>query len=302
MRRRAAAALAVLAACAHQGSARLALPSAWDDRRLEGALAEAKSRSVLAVLPFETGAVAQQGALRISDMLTTALLRSGRVVLVEREKIERVLDEQRFRLTGAVDDASKAAEVGKLLGADAVVFGAVTSATQETTDHFAYDLTRTEVRLDARAVDTTTGQLLFSESGEGASDAKIVRSADGTLISGLRDAGEEFRKAAANATVPLAQHIGALFPPLGFLVGGDGEELVTDLGAGRGVSVGDELVVFRVGDKLLHPVTHQWLGYQKRLLDVLVVRAVEQQRSVVARRNVSEDPLQAGDVVVRVAP
>ena len=302
MRGSALASLAVLVACAHQGGGKLALPSAWDDRRLESALTGAHARSVLAVLPFETGALGSQPELRIADMLTTELVRSGRVVLVEREKIDKILDEQRFRLTGAVDDASKAAEVGKLLGADAVVFGAVTSATQQTSDHFAYDLTRTEVRLDARAVDTTAGRLVFSEAGEGASEAKIIRSADGTLISGLRDTHEEFRKAAVNATAPLALRIGTLFPPLGFVVGNNGGELVTDLGAESGISVGDELVVFRIGDKLVHPVTHQWLGYQKRLLDVLVVRAVEKQRSIVARRHVSADALQAGDVVVLVAP
>jgi hypothetical protein len=157
------------------------------------------------------------------------------------------------------------------------------------------------VRIDARAVDTTTGRLVFSESGEGASDTKIVRSADGTLISGLRDAHEEFRKAAADATGRLGQRIGLLFPPLGFVVGANESELVTDLGAESGVAVGDELVVFRVGEKLTHPVTHQWLGYQKRLLEVLVVRAVEQQRSIVARLNAGPDAPQAGDVVVLVA-
>jgi len=54
----------------------------------------------LAVLTFETGPLGNEGELRVGDMVTTALARTGRVALVERQHIDRALDEQRFKLTG----------------------------------------------------------------------------------------------------------------------------------------------------------------------------------------------------------
>jgi hypothetical protein len=273
------------------------MPANFDDRRLEAALNGAHSRAVLAVLPFDAGPASSQG-LRISDFVTTALVKSGRIELVEREKIDRVLDEQRFRLTGAVDDASKAAEVGKLLGAEAVVFGGVSNATQQTTDKFAYDLVRTEVRIDARAVDTTTGRILLAESGQGASEAKIIRSADGTLISGLKDAREEYRKASEDAAATVARRFARLFPLLGFVLSVDGDRIMADLGTESGVGVGDELVAFRPGQRLVHPVTHERLGWDKQLLDVLVVLSVEGRSCVLKRRNEGADLIRPGDMAV----
>ena len=292
-----AAALALLAvACVHRNAA--SLPPMWDDRRLEAALSGGQAKAALAVLTFETGPLRNEGELRIGDMVTTALARTGRVALVERQHIDRALDEQRFKLTGAIDDASKAAEVGKLLGAEAVIFGAVSNATQERVDKFAYDLVRTQVRIDARAVDTTTGRIIFSESGEGISEARVVRSADGTLISGLRDTREEYRKAAAAATEALGKRIAPLFPVLGFVVSVSRDEVRADFGAESGVSVGAELVAFRTGQRLLHPVTKQPLGWEKRVLGVLVVRSVEQRGATLAPLESPAEPLRPGDVVV----
>jgi len=56
---------------------------------------------------------------------------------------------------------------------------------------FAYDVVRTEVRVDARAVDTSTGRLTFTESAEGTSEAKIVTDARGRMISGALDLDAE---------------------------------------------------------------------------------------------------------------
>jgi len=296
--RRCALACIALAACAAQSGARLALPSSWDDRRLDAVLAGGRGRAVLAVLPFDAGTLGESDKLRIGDLVTTALVRSHRVDIVEREKLEKVLDEQRFRLTGAVDDASRAAEVGKLLGAEAVVFGAVTNATQETVDQFAFDLIRTHVRIDARAVDTTTGRVTFSESGEGTSEAKVVRDVRGKLISGVRDGSEEFRKAAAIATEALGRKMARLFPVVGVVVSPGPERIVIDLGAESGLGTGDELVAVRLGEVLVHPVTHQPMGRDKKVLDRLLVEAVEQQSATVSRRGLGDEPLRAGDIVV----
>ena len=58
----------------------------------------------------------------IADELSGALMAGGSLVLVERKDLELVRDELKFQLSGDVDDES-AQSVGKLLGAEVIVFG-----------------------------------------------------------------------------------------------------------------------------------------------------------------------------------
>uniref|UniRef100_A0A7C4Y5L1 Tetratricopeptide repeat protein n=1 Tax=candidate division WOR-3 bacterium TaxID=2052148 RepID=A0A7C4Y5L1_UNCW3 len=61
-----------------------------------------------------------------SYKLTEYLTQTQRFTVLEREKIDKILQEQGFSLTGAIDQAT-AVEIGKLLGVDALIFGSVTS-------------------------------------------------------------------------------------------------------------------------------------------------------------------------------
>ena len=61
----------------------------------------------------------------VADMLTTTLVKSGKYVVVERQEITQVLDEQKLGQTGLVTPQS-AAEMGKLLGVELAIMGAVT--------------------------------------------------------------------------------------------------------------------------------------------------------------------------------
>ena len=63
----------------------------------------------------------EQAAYRLSEIL----LESGRYTVLEREKIKSILKEQGLSLSGIVDQSS-AAQIGKLLGVDALIFGNVT--------------------------------------------------------------------------------------------------------------------------------------------------------------------------------
>lgn len=300
MSRALALSTALLAACAHAGGSGAGLPEGLEDRRVEAVLAGGAGRAVLAVLPFDAGtgpaANGSRPELRIADLVTAGLARSGRVVLVERERMDKVFDEQRLKASGAVDDASRAAEVGQLLGAEAVVAGAISSATQETQDRFAYDLVRTEVRIDARAIDTTSGRLIVTESGSGVALAKVIRSADGTLISGLKDPKDEFRKAAVVAAEELSRRLAHRFAVLGVVVKVSAAQVVCDLGRSHGLEVGDELVALRPGQRLVHPITKALLGVEKQVLGRLRALQVETASAVLEPLDGAQ--LRPGDLVV----
>ena len=75
----------------------------------------------VAVLPFK--APTELIGSSVSDMFVTELLRAGRYELVERGQMANVLGEAELALAGL--SASKATEVGQMLGADGVIIGTV---------------------------------------------------------------------------------------------------------------------------------------------------------------------------------
>ncbi len=92
----------------------------------------------------------------LSDMLMTRLGKSEKLTIIERIQIERAMQNFALELSGAVD-ARTAAEIGKWLGANAVVLGSFTQFGEE-------------FRLDARLIDGRTGALLVAENARGTGD------------------------------------------------------------------------------------------------------------------------------------
>ncbi len=79
-----------------------------------------KKMEKIAVFPF-TIRGAQWGD-EFADSITHQFFKTGKIEVVEREAIEKVLKEQKFSMTGFVDE-SKAVQIGKLLGADVIIIG-----------------------------------------------------------------------------------------------------------------------------------------------------------------------------------
>ena len=105
----------------------------------------------VAVLDF-TGFMVGQGSgsvalgKAISHMLVTEFIAFDGLQVVERQQIHALLDEQDMSLSGRVND-DQAIEIGRLLGVQYVLLGAVTS--------FVNDL-----RMDIRAVDVETSEIV----------------------------------------------------------------------------------------------------------------------------------------------
>jgi TolB-like protein len=114
-------------------------------------------RATLAVLPsFDNGSVmnhADYNALGkgIADVLITELAANGAIRVVERDRIQQLIDEQNLSASGRVDKET-AVKIGKLLGVHHVIMGG-----------FIID-PRGTMRLDARSVNTETGLVEHVES------------------------------------------------------------------------------------------------------------------------------------------
>jgi curli biogenesis system outer membrane secretion channel CsgG len=279
------------------------LPSSWDDSYLDRRGPDQSLKPVIAVLAFDSKGAPRDIDLKVSDVLTTALARSGRFQLLERERLQKVLEEQKLKLEGLVDDSSKAAEIGQLAGAEALVFASISSVTQQKSDKFAYDLIATEVRIDVRAVNTTTGKLMLAEFADGRAESKVITDKRGAVVAGLKPEAlkGEYNKAAAKAATAAAEALAGRFPVWGYVIATSGNEVTTDVGVEKGAARGDTLVVFRALEPMLHPVTKKPFGWKKKMLGLLKVTEANKNSSIAGPDGVDEVP-KPGDVVVLRPP
>jgi len=85
-----------------------------------------KTAITVAIVPFDTGAIQTRDAGKLfADILAARLSMEGAVRVVERERLEKVLAEQKLAESGLLD-ASGAGRAGKLLGADLLLMGHTT--------------------------------------------------------------------------------------------------------------------------------------------------------------------------------
>jgi TolB-like protein len=115
------------------------------------------TRPGIAVLPFNNGGSYGQGkedfdALErgIAGMMISELSQNPAARVVERQEIQRLLDEQNLGAQGRIDPQT-AAKVGKLVGARYTVLGTFI-------DFYG------DFRVDVRLVNTETGEIVKTES------------------------------------------------------------------------------------------------------------------------------------------
>jgi TolB-like protein len=105
----------------------------------------------------------------VADMTATDLASSPRAVLVEREQLEKVLKEQEIAYSGMADPAT-APELGKILNVQVLVYG-------------SFIVSGPTIRLDAKAVSSTTGKVLAAAQASG--DSSDIFGAQAELSSRL---------------------------------------------------------------------------------------------------------------------
>ena len=119
-------------------------------------------RPTVAVLPFEVAAMKDRADYEplnkgIAEMMVTTLAANPGVRVLERERIQKLLDEQNLGAGGRVD-AETAVRIGKLLGVHHMLTGLVMVDTKR------------QVRMTARSINTETGVIEYAESVTGKAD------------------------------------------------------------------------------------------------------------------------------------
>ncbi len=216
----------------------------------------------------------------LSEMLTTALIDSGRFVVLERKMIADITAEQ--TLTTGANANPNASVKGALLGAQALIRGAVTEFSYSSSSTgtggalgsvlgLSHSSNEATVVLDIRMYDPSTGVILDSVKGTG----KVKSSATGINANysniSVNSAsfqssplGDATRRAIADCVkqicarmekIPWEARIAELEA--------DGSALYLNAGGSMGIKVGDEFDVFHAGRDIVDPETKTVIGRTK---------------------------------------
>ena len=247
---------------------------------VNAAQGDVDSRPALAVSVIENKTPnSEMDRVNLVDRLITTLTETRQFRVIERQKMDDLLKEQKFQLSG-MTDPTKVSEIGKLLGADLMIFGGITRADQKKIDKFSYDEVQTIVELDIRGVDVKTAEIVFSQKVTGDNAQKIVTTGSGEVLSGSMSPQVAYAECALKAVEAVSRKIVEFYQPLGFVVSAKKGQIITNLGQRKGIRKGDKLSVYRSGDEMFDPETKESLGFSKEEVGTATVIDVDYKTSI----------------------
>lgn len=184
-----------------------------------------------------------------SDMLGARLTETGRFIMLERTDLNQVIAEQNY----ASLEPSR-------VGADYLIIGSVSefghSNVSETGVFTRNRIQQATATVNVRLVDTTNGQIVFSQeaTGEARAEASTTfgvgeRAAFNTQL-GDRAVSAAISQLVSNLMENLLDR-----PWQAYIVGSQNGSLLMTGGQQQGLQVGDQLVLYRRGDTVRNPQT-----------------------------------------------
>jgi len=201
-------------------------------------------------------------------MLETQMAKVGRFKLIERSRVDEILAEQ--GLNNEVGDGQTAGGGFNVAGVDYLVYGSITKLGQTkggvATGQFATANLITEMSVDIRVVDASTGEIRRAETA----DAR-VKSAGAMQTKGFASVNAD-ADPLADVQRLAAKQVAALIAtsifPIEVVKGGD----TVYLNYGTSIlDVGDIVTVFRPGEELIDEATGLNLGSEEELIGELEV-------------------------------
>lgn len=205
------------------------------------------SRMSLAVLPFKKEGATTIAGDRVYNNLVGAILEQERFNIVARgEDLEAVIRELKFSLTDLVDK-DNAVKVGKLVAAEGILMGTVIES-------------RDSIEIYVRLINTETSIIMEAKDvyGQGKTFDEIQYLAKG-----------------------LAWKLKNSFPLIeGIVIEKSGSEIFADFGRINGIKENMKFIVFRLGDRKIHPDTGKSLESPTEVLGVATIVDVYKEMSM----------------------
>ncbi len=220
----------------------------------------------VAVVKFQDKSAYGNGRLggAAQDILTTELARSGKFIMITRQDLDLLQDEQDLAKSGMIK-AGTGAKSGEVMGVNAIVTGVVSQfGVKQKSATYLLGASKTqtaEATVDVRVVDATTGRIIYAESGTG------VHETSSTEVLGIGGRtgydetmeGKAFRAAVSKFIDNLIQKMASI-EWTGKVASVDGGEVTVNAGKKTGLAVGDRLRVFGEGREVIDPDTKMPLG------------------------------------------
>ncbi|MGB9607081.1 MAG: CsgG/HfaB family protein [bacterium] len=225
----------------------------------------------IAVLPFDSQIVRTTNLGKIvAEMFVTSLVQLGSFDVIERSKLNEILQEIKLGESGMIDPAT-AVKAGKLLGVDYILTGTITEfGIREEKKGGILGFLRNlfgggtrkvsiaRVKFDYRIIDVATGRIFFADTGEGEEKQSSLSLGVGTdlnkWIAGVGTESREweesaFAKATRKAVRNAIGKFSFLFSPQGKIIAREKKTVIIDIGAQAGLKQGMILDVYR-----MHPI------------------------------------------------
>jgi curli biogenesis system outer membrane secretion channel CsgG len=221
------------------------------------------------------------------DMFITELVKSGKFTVVDRERLDALMREKNLSLSGEIDPRT-AVQAGKLLGVEYILFGNVTefggeSAKARVGFGVGLDVKRRKFisALDARLVSTTTGEIVWADkarkeesnvnvfvfgTGGGVDDRRMF---DKVLLPCVEELAGKLKNLSLETSKTVVGRVA------GKIARVQGSTVSINLGSEDGLSVGDTLGVYRMGEPIRDPDTGQVLGADEEKIGSIKVTAVK---------------------------
>jgi curli biogenesis system outer membrane secretion channel CsgG len=295
--------------------------------------AEAKKR--VALMDFDFGTVQHWWSGNwdigkgIADLVVTNLVKDGTFSVIERKKLDTILQEQNFSNSDRSNPTS-AAKIGKVLGVNGIVVGSITQFGLEDKSMKVGGVGgswgrmaggvlgkkegKATVVIDARIVDVNTGEILAVASGKGTSKRSGLLLGGGGAGGGGFGAGgidmgssnfqdtilgEATRAAADDLTAQLVAQAGKIEATRvtieGMIADATGGTIVINVGKAAGVSVGMKLAVERVSREVKDPATGKVL--RKITSPVGEIEVTEVDEGSAVAKILSGSQFKVGDLV-----
>lgn len=162
----------------------------------------------------------------VAEWIITALVQEGRFDVIERRLLEKVLQEQKFGVSGVVDESS-ASKLGKVLGAKIVITGTVLEF-------------QNVLEVNARILEVESSSIIAAESVKSTSGAARLE----------------------DLVVEMAQKIISDFPLEGYIAQREEKTVLLDLGQRAGIRKGMRFIAYKEGKVIKHPKTGEILDIE----------------------------------------
>lgn len=270
------AAALLLAACAPSKSVRTQQTlSVSETEKVESEVTGPKRR--IGVVEFENKSAYGQGRLggAASDILVTELVKSGKFIVVERDRLNKIMEEQKFQSQGMID-AQTAVKIGQVLGLEAIVVGSVSQfgVKKEGSDYLLAQSKQqvAEVSVDLRLIDVQSGQVILADSGKGTAKSKKSSFLGMGTKGGYDETleGEALRGALVQFVTNIASQLNKKAWSC-MVADAYNDELYLNAGQDSGVQPGMKLDCYRQGAEIRDPRSNLVIGHREEYIGRAVV-------------------------------